>query len=202
MTSDEQARGWDEAYARHGLMWHAEPNALLAEVASQLPVGRAIDLGCGEGRNSLYLAGLGWTVTGIDFSSVAVEKARRLASEQGLAVNFEVHDVRSFEPEQESADLVMALYLHLAKEDRRRVLAAAANALSPGGHVLVVGHDVENFRRGLSGPPVPEILFTKEQVAEELLAAGLLVERAERIERKDHAGNDAVDTLVLARKSS
>ena len=76
-------QGWNERYAAHDLVWGAEPNRFLAEELAALPAqGRALDLACGEGRNAIWLAKRGWQVTAVDYSSVAVERARRLAREQ------------------------------------------------------------------------------------------------------------------------
>src|SRR5215217_7896374 len=77
MTPDD----WDRRYAEPRLVWSAEPNRFVVEEVADLPPGRALDLACGEGRNALWLAARGWDVTGVDFSGVAVGKARRMAAD-------------------------------------------------------------------------------------------------------------------------
>jgi 2-polyprenyl-3-methyl-5-hydroxy-6-metoxy-1,4-benzoquinol methylase len=192
---------WDRRYAEAGLLWSAEPNRFLAAEVAGLRPGRALDVAAGEGRNAIWLAERGWQVTAVDFSEVAVAKGRRLAEARGVAVDWVVADVTVFRPESGAFDLVAVLYLHLPAEERRRVLAAAAGAVAPGGTLLVVGHDRTNLTEGHGGPQDPAILLTPEEVAAEL--PGLAVVRAERVRRpveeaERHGGGPAIDTLVRA----
>jgi len=78
------AQAWDERYARADLVWSAGPNATVAQWCADLPPGRAVDLGAGEGRNGIWLAQRGWDVTAVDFSSVGLERARSLAAQAAL----------------------------------------------------------------------------------------------------------------------
>ncbi|WP_438295751.1 class I SAM-dependent methyltransferase [Streptomyces sp. HUAS TT7] len=118
------------------------PNARLAETATGLPPGDALDLGCGNGGDALWLARQGWHVTAVDISAVAVERLAGLARSGGpgdrvVAVQHDLHD--SF-PEGEF-DLICAHYLHTPFDlDRPTVLRRAAHALRAGGHLLVVDH--------------------------------------------------------------
>src|SRR5579875_1878471 len=73
---------WDARYAGEELLWRAEPNQFLVEEVAELPPGRALDVACGEGRNAIWLAEHGWNATGVDFSEVALAKARRLADQR------------------------------------------------------------------------------------------------------------------------
>ncbi len=143
---------WDERYRVDELIWKAEPNRFLVEEAAGLAPGRALDLACGEGRNALWLAERGWQVTAVDFSSVGLEKARRLASERGLELVLVEADVLEWEPPAASFDLVIVMYLHLPAGARRRVQERAASALAPGATLLVVGHDSTNLTEGIGGP--------------------------------------------------
>ena len=74
------SEAWDERYAATELVWSAEPNQFVAAECADLAPGRAVDLAAGEGRNAIWLAGRGWAVTAVDFSSVALERGRRLAA--------------------------------------------------------------------------------------------------------------------------
>ena len=84
---------WDERYAGSELLWSAEPNRFLVAETAGLTPGRALDLACGEGRNAVWLARRGWQVTGVDYSEVAIEKARRLASARKANVDWVVADL-------------------------------------------------------------------------------------------------------------
>ena len=170
-------QGWNERYAAHDLVWGAEPNRFLAEELAALPAhGRALDLACGEGRNAIWLAKRGWQVTAVDYSSVAVERARRLAREQHVDVEWIEGDVTAFEPSASAFDLVVIAYLHLPPEQRHRVLGHAAVALGPGGTLFLVGHAVRNLKEGYGGPQRAEVLWDPEEIRCKFAALGLAVE--------------------------
>lgn len=193
---------WDERYGGPDLFWGGEANRFLAEEVADLRPGRALDLACGEGRNAVWLAERGWQVVGVDFSAVGLAKARRLAAERGVEVEWLQADVVAWAPPPGSFDLVVALYLQLVPEERRRVLAHAATSLRPGGTLLVVAHDRTNLNEGVGGPQDPSVLYDPDEVAADL--SGLQIERAERVRRPVSADDgttaEAVDTLVRAAK--
>ena len=193
---------WDRKYAEsehREHLWGAEPNRVLVAEAAGFPPGRALDLACGEGRNAIWLAGLGWRVTAVDFSEVAIAKARTKAAEHAVDVDFLCADLLEYEPEEGAYDLVVVLFLHIQAEQRRLVLSRAAAALAPGGTFLLVGHDSANLTDGVGGPSDPAVLCTPDDIVAEV--AGLEIEKAERILR-DVEGEDrpAIDALVRARK--
>jgi len=190
---------WDERYAGEELLWRADPNRFLVSEVAGLAPGRALDVACGEGRNAVWLATQGWTVTGVDFSAIALDKARRLAADRGVTVEWVHADLRDWDPAPQSYDLVVVLYLHLPAEQRRAVHALAASTLAPGGTILVVGHDLANLAGGHGGPQDPAVLFTPADVAADL--ADLDVIRAESVRRPvttDAGEVVAVDALVRA----
>jgi SAM-dependent methyltransferase len=194
---------WNRKHGEAGLLFGVEPNRFLVAEVDGLAPARALDLACGAGRNAVWLAERGWTVTGVDFSEVALENARGLAAERGVEVEWVQADVREWEPAAGAFDLVAALYLQVPAEQRRPVLARAAAAVAPGGTLLVVGHDVQNLNGGYGGPKDPRVLFTPDEVAAEL--PGLAVEKAERVLRPvatDDGEVQAIDALVRARRSS
>lgn len=186
---------WDARYSEKGFVWSVEPNrSLVAEVAGLAP-GRALDLACGEGRNAVWLAERGWEVVGVDFSPVAIEKARALAAHRGVEVEWEVADLRRYEPPSRAFDLVVVLYLQMPAAELHPVLGRAAAAVAPGGTILVVSHDLANLTAGHGGPREPGVLTTPDQVAGAL--DGLTIKRAERVLRPvEGAERPAIDTLV------
>jgi SAM-dependent methyltransferase len=192
---------WDRRYAEVENLWAAKPNRFLVAEVSDLPPGRALDLASGEGQNAIWLAGLGWRVTGVDYSEVAIAKARARAERDDTSVEFVCADLVSYEPQPESFDLVLLLYLHIPTEERRVVLERAAGALAPGGTFLLIGHDRKNMTDGVGGPSDPAILYTPDEIAGKL--PGLEIEKAERVLR-DVKGEerDAIDALVRARRPS
>jgi|SRR5512132_27667 SAM-dependent methyltransferase len=190
---------WDRRYRGTELVWTAQPNRFVVEELQGLPPGRALDLGSGEGRNAVWLAERGWQVTAVDFSSVALDKARRLAQARGVTVDWVLADLRGYRPEPGAYHLVLVAYLHLSPLERVAVLAGAVGALAPGGTLLVIGHDLANRTQGVGGPQDPAVLYTPQAIVAEL--DGLTVHRAERVRRPVDTAPEpgvAVDTLVRA----
>jgi len=190
---------WDHRYAEKELLWSAKPNRFLVAEVADLPPGRALDLACGEGRNAIWLAERSWRVTAVDFSEVAIAKARERAARDGVEVDLVCLDLLEYEPEPQAYDLVLVLYLQIAAQERRIVLSRAADALAPGGTFLLVGHDLVNLTEGVGGPSDPDVLYTPDDIVAEL--PGLEIEKAERVLR-DVADADraAIDALVRARR--
>ena len=147
-------------------MDHAAESVRRVELAD-LPPGRALDLAAGEGRNTVWLAERGWRVTAVDFSRVGLEKGRKLSAARGMDeahVDWIVADLRDYEPERDAYDLVLIAYLQVSPVLRANVLARAAAALTPGGTVFIVGHDLTNLTEGVGGPQDPDVLYTPEAV--------------------------------------
>lgn len=195
-------RAWDERYAATDLLWTAEPNRFLVAEVADLPPGRALDLACGEGRHAVWLAGRGWEVTAVDFSRVALDKARRLAGARGVEVDWLLADVTSHTPAPGAHDLAVVLYLHLPAEPMAAVLRGAGDAVAPGGTLLVVGHDATNPTDGYGGPSDPSVLYGPADVVA-ALPDRLVVDKAERVRRPVATADgtsSAVDALVLAHR--
>jgi SAM-dependent methyltransferase len=194
-----QREDWDRRYSEADLVWSATPNRFLVQEARDLQPGRALDLACGEGRNALWLAELGWRVTAVDYSGVAIEKARNRAARESTDVDFVCTDLLEYEPDPDAFDLVLVLYLQLPAHERRFVLSRAAEALAPGGTLLLVGHDLVNMTDGVGGPSDPGVLYTPEDIVADL--PGLEVEKAQRVLREvADADRPAIDALVRARR--
>jgi SAM-dependent methyltransferase len=194
-----QREDWDRRYAEVENLWAVKPNRFLVAETEALEPGRALDLACGEGQNAIWLASLGWTVTGVDFSEVAIAKARARAERDGVDVEFISADLRTYEPARGAFDLVLVLYLHVQPDERRAVLDRAAAALTSGGTFVLVGHDLTNVTQGVGGPSDPDIHVTPDEVASEL--PGLEIEKAVRVLRDvEGEERDAIDALVRARK--
>ncbi len=207
--------GWDARYAA-GQVWSSEPNRFFADVVAALGAtpGRAVDLACGEGRNAVWLAAQGWSVTGVDFSPVGVERGRAGASERGLTVDWVVADLATWDFGSASFDLVAHVYLHWPTVEREPFLRRCAAAVAPGGVLVVIGHDRDNIEHGHGGPQDPDVLTTPEEQAGLFASAGLDIMRAERVYRSitlepghgSSAGGgaavvDAIDHVVVARRA-
>ncbi|MGH3066240.1 MAG: class I SAM-dependent methyltransferase [Gaiellaceae bacterium] len=190
---------WDRKYAASELLWSAAPNRFVVAELAGLEPGRALDLACGEGRNALWLARLGWEVTGVDFSEVAIERASELADHEQLAIEYVCADLLEYQSEPDAFDLVLVLYLQVPASERRRIFERAVSALRVEGTFLLVGHDLSNLLDGVGGPQDPELLYTADDVVSDL--EGLEIEKAERVYRDvAEADRPAIDALVRARR--
>jgi 2-polyprenyl-3-methyl-5-hydroxy-6-metoxy-1,4-benzoquinol methylase len=202
MSSDERTsrqQMWDERHAARDPIESHEPDPTLATLIGGIRPGRALDLATGDGRNAIWLAARGWTVTAADFSAVALERARRSASAAGVEVDWVLADLHDWRAARRSFDLVTVIFLHLPRDERRQVYASAAAAVALGGRLLVVGHDRSNLTEGAGGPQDPEVLFTPPEVTADLV--GLTVETAGTVTRTLGDGRQAIDAVVLARRS-
>ena len=195
---------WDERYTDSELVWSAGPNVFVEQHCRDLPVGRAIDLAAGEGRNAIWLAELGWDSTAVDYSVVAIDKARRIAERRGVVLSTDVADLGSYEPTPGGYDLVVVAYLQLVDAELSPILRKAAAAVAPGGTLVLVSHDLSNLEHGYGGPQHPDVLTTPAQVVA-AIGDTLEVERAEVAERRVHTDDGdrtALDTLVVARRAT
>jgi SAM-dependent methyltransferase len=197
---------WNQRYADAELVWSAEANRFLVEEVADLPPGRALDLGAGEGRNAIWLAERGWRVTAVDFSHIGLQKARRLAEAHGVEVDWTEADLRSYSPARGAFDLVALLYIHLPGEERRALTRRAADAVAAGGTLVVIGHDRSNLHEGYGGPQDPTILFSPDDITDDLAGIEeLRVVRADRVMRPvmtDDGERNAIDALVRAERRS
>jgi SAM-dependent methyltransferase len=196
---------WDRRYAGRELVWTSQPSRFLVQEVDGLGPDRALDLACGEGRNAVWLAERGWTVTGVDFSKVGVEKARRLAEARAVRGEWIVADLLAYRPEPEKFGLVIVFYLQVPASERTPILQTAATAVAPGGAFLLVGHDRSNIAEGHGGPQDPAVLYTAADIVGDLDGTGLRIERAERVERPVQTPDGeriALDALVRASRPS
>lgn len=189
------AEAWDERYRATELLWSEGPNMWVGDRLADATPGVGLDLASGEGRNAIWLASKGWTMTAVDFSEVAVERGRKLSQD----VEFIHADVFSWVPDT-SFDLVLIAYLQVEAEPLSELVRRVIGWLSPGGELFMVGHDVSNIDEGVGGPQVPEILWDLDLILEWLdaltLVEGGVVERPVEV---DGEVRYALDTLVRAR---
>lgn len=159
---------WNEFYSEHEQVWSGKPNVAFAEEVSGLAPGRALDLGCGEGADAIWLAQRGWAVTAVDISTVALGRAAEHARAAGVGdrIDWQQHELGKSFPDGEF-DLVSVQFLHSRTElPRDAILRRAAAAVAPGGVLLIEGH--LGFPPGEHNPH-PDIHFpTPDEVIEGL----------------------------------
>ncbi|MGW4946206.1 SAM-dependent methyltransferase [Actinoplanes sp. NPDC004185] len=196
---------WDERYSGPEKVWSGQPNPQLVAEVTGLTPGTALDVGCGEGGDVIWLAQQGWKVTGADFSANGLARAARHAEEAGVAdrVDFWHVDARAFAAEGRTFDLVTSHFLHPPDGGMVEVTRRLADAVAPGGHLLVVGHAPSEVFTQLSASH-RKAMF----VAEELLPAlpenfePLVVEQRPRTAVRDGVTVEIADSTLLARRTS
>jgi SAM-dependent methyltransferase len=200
MSPTSGPEAWDaryaEAAASAGSVWPMQPNAEVARILDSAVPGAAVDLGCGEGRNALWLASRGWRVTAVDYSVVGLQVGRVRAGAAGLDVEWVHADVTAW-PVPDGTDLVLLAYLQLPASVLVPVLRRAAAAVASGGMLVVVGHDRDNLTEGVGGPQDPQVLHTTEDLRAG--AEGLRIDRCEQVFRRvPGADRPAIDTVLVA----
>lgn len=195
---------WEERYSGAEQMWSGKPNPQLVAEVSGLTPGTALDVGCGEGGDVIWLARQGWRVTGADFSANGLARAARHAEEAGVAdrTDWWQVDARTFSADGRSFDLVTTHYLHPPDGGMAEVTSRLAEAVGPDGHLLVVGHAPSE---AFTQPTASHLraLF----LAEDLLPSlppdfePVVVEQRPRTTTRDGVTVDADDSTLLASRT-
>jgi 2-polyprenyl-3-methyl-5-hydroxy-6-metoxy-1,4-benzoquinol methylase len=196
---------WEERYSGDQKVWSGDPNPQLVAEASRLTPGTALDVGCGEGGDVIWLARQGWRVTGADFSANGLARAARHAEAAGVAdrTDWWRVDARTFSAGGRSYDLVTTHFLHPPDAGMVDVTRRLAEAVAPGGHLLVVGHAPSGAFTHLAASHRNAMFL-----AEELLPAlpdefePLVVEQRPRTVVRDGQTVDIHDSTLLARRRS
>ncbi|BDI24095.1 bifunctional 2-polyprenyl-6-hydroxyphenol methylase/3-demethylubiquinol 3-O-methyltransferase UbiG [Herbiconiux sp. L3-i23] len=198
-----EPEAWEQRYSGDEAVWSGRPNPQLVAEAEKLDTGTALDVGCGEGGDVIWLAARGWRVTGADFSANGLARAARNAEAAGVAdrTDWWQVDAREFDAAGRSFDLVTTHFLHPPSGGMVEVTRRLATAVAPGGHLLVVGHAPSASFTGLSARH-RDAMF----VAEDLLPAlpedfePLVVEQRLRTAVRDGVSMDVHDSTLLARR--
>jgi SAM-dependent methyltransferase len=190
---------WDAAYAAEEYAYGTEPNGFLVASAARIPPGPVLCLADGEGRNGVYLAGLGHAVTSVDASARAGEKARALAAAKGVDLRTVQADLADFPIQPDAWAGIVSIFSHLPAELRARVHAASVRGLRPGGVFLLEAYTPDQLALGTGGPPVPELLMRADVLRRELDGLDLETCRELRrtvVEGTRHRGEGAVVQVV------
>ena len=159
---------WDQRYGETDLAYGAAPNDFLKQQAADLPVGEAICLAEGQGRNAVFLAQLGHRVVAQDLSPVGLQCAAALAAQQGVRLEPLCCDLADWRPTAASTDLIVAIWMHLPLALRAQVHQRAVMALRPGGQLILEAYTPEQLGLGTGGPPRLELLVEPEALRQEL----------------------------------
>jgi SAM-dependent methyltransferase len=202
MTNDEAHTFWEEFYAGRDQVWSGRPNVVLVEEIDALTPGTALDLGCGEGADAIWLASRGWHVVAADISQAALDRGLAHATDAGVAdrIVWARHDFSRSIPDG-PFDLVSAHFLHSPVDDPRDpALRAAAAAVAPDGTLLVVSHEAVPWHEHVEFPTATEVLdalgIDRAEWTVERLGS-----RGRRAKTPDGVEVDVTDSVVRLRRS-
>jgi SAM-dependent methyltransferase len=196
---------WNRRFAEAGYLFGTAPNEWLREHAAVWKAGdRVLCVADGEGRNSVWLAGRGLVVDAFDIAEVGVAKARRLAAEQGVSVNFTVADCDGYPWQTAAFDGVAAIFVQFADPDlRERLFARIVQSLKPGGTLVLQGYTPPQLEFRTGGPPLASHLYTEAMLRNVFADLDILTLReydADVAEGSGHSGRSALIGLVARRR--
>jgi len=193
---------WDKRFSEPGYAYGTEPNRFLASVADRIPRGKVLCLAEGEGRNAVYLAGLGYQVTAVDTSTVGLAKAEALAHERGVSIETVNADLAEYPIEAGEWQGVVSIFCHLPPVVRAALHERCLRGLAPGGVFALEGFTPRQLELGTGGPKSRELLMELEIIRQELpglrLEIGREIER-EVVEGKYHGGIAAVVQILAVK---
>jgi 2-polyprenyl-3-methyl-5-hydroxy-6-metoxy-1,4-benzoquinol methylase len=193
---------WNQRYNQPEYVYGTLPNDFLLSVAADIPKGKLLSLGEGEGRNAVYLASLGYAVTAVDSSDVGLEKARQLASEKGVHITTITADLGEYQIQLNSWDAIISIFCHIPSAVRIPLHQAVVQGLKPGGVFVLEAFTPRQLEMKTGGPGSLDMLMTLASLRREL--AGLRFVHAVEIDRnvvegKFHTGQAAVVQILAVK---
>lgn len=186
---------WDEKYNVEDYIYGIEPNDFLREHFTALPKGDVLCLAEGEGRNAVFLAKNGYNVTAVDSSSVGLEKAKRLANENSVSIEFNHSDLSLYDLGENRWDGIVSIFCHVPEEIRKMLHKRIVKSLKPSGVLLLEAYTPAQLKHGTGGPPTTDMMFSEILLREELegIEFSRLIElEREIVEGSYHSGLGAV----------
>lgn len=186
---------WDERYSAAGYAYGTEPNQFLVENFHHIPKGKVLSLAEGEGRNAVFLAKQGYSVTAVDGSLVGLNKAQKLAEQNGVTIEYIHADLADFDLGQNRWDGIISIFNPLPSSLRKQIYKQIESALKPNGVFLLEAYTPDQIKHGTGGGNNADTMQTKESLTQELpgLKFTHLVElEREVIEGTFHTGVGAV----------
>ncbi|MFM9968317.1 MAG: SAM-dependent methyltransferase [Burkholderiales bacterium] len=206
MTENAELKRWNTRFSIDSYLFGKAPNAFLAAQKGRLKAGgKALSIADGEGRNGVWLAEQGLQVTAFDFSPVGAQKARKLATERGVAEKYQtqVAELSAWDWDATQFDIIAAIFIQFATPpERAHMFAGICRALKPGGVLLLQGYRPEQIAYATGGPRVPEQMYTASLLKDAFAALEILELRehdSEVDEGEGHGGMSALLDLMARR---
>jgi len=195
---------WNKRYANREYLYGTKPNSFLAEHCSLLN-GPILSLSEGEGRNAVFLASGGLEVLGVDISSVALEKAKKLAKSRGVEIRTMVIDLATFKPEENRYGSVVSISAHLTSAVRNRIYPLIERSLKPDGIIILEAYSENQLSRDTGGPKDADMLMTVDKIHREFPNfEPILLREVERevSEGEGHTGMASVVQFIAKKRSN
>lgn len=193
---------WDARYSEPDYVYGTEPNTFLQSVIDYLPKGHVLSIAEGEGRNGVFLASLGFEVTGVDSSAAGLHKAQQLARQRSVQIETVVADLSAYVIAPQHWDVIVSIFAHVPRQLRRQLYADCVRGLKPGGVIVIEAYTPAQIELGTGGPKDPDMTPTLLDLEQELSGLEMIIAREtvrDVIEGRYHTGRAAVVQLVARR---
>ncbi|WP_320167939.1 class I SAM-dependent methyltransferase [Mangrovibacterium marinum] len=193
---------WDQRYAVDTYVYGTEPNDFIAEELPNMPAGKILFPGEGEGRNAVFAARLGWEVTAFDSSAEGKAKAERLALAKGVRINYLLASFEEANFPLQSFDAIALIYTHIPAAVRRSYHQKLMSYLKPGGQLILEGFAKAQINNNTGGPKDINMLWSKEELANDFAELSTLEIREIEKELEEglfHQGKAAIIRAIATK---
>lgn len=190
---------WEERYSKNKFVYGEEPNQFFKVEIDKIKPGKALFIGEGEGRNSVYAATLGWQVDANDWSRNAKQKALDWAKSNEVSINYENISFEDLELNENLYDLIVFIFIHVKPGLREKLHRSALKALKPGGRIILEAYDKDQLKYNSGGPKNPDLLYSLEEIYTDFKELDLEIFSKETIHLKEsalHKGDASVIRYV------
>ena len=174
---------WNNRYSSEEYYFGKEPNEFFKEEIEKLTPGKALFIGDGEGRNSVYAAKIGWNVDCIDISETGKEKAENLAKENNIEINYQIEDAIEYNYPKETYDAIVIIYFHIEEEFREKIHKQVIDSLKMNGTLIFLVYEKEHLKLKTNGPASINLLYSLEEIVEDFIDLEFCNLKKEKISR-------------------
>jgi SAM-dependent methyltransferase len=192
---------WNNRYSSEEYFFGKEPNDFFKTQIEKLNIGKALFLGDGEGRNSVYAAKLGWKVDCIDVSEIGKQKAEKLAKENNVEINYIVTDALDYDYPKNFYDAIILIYFHIDDEFRAKINKQIIDSLKNYGVLILLVYDKDHLKLNTNGPSSLNLLYSLDEIVEDFIDLEFEHLKKEKISRiKNGVQQEAIVIEFVGRK--
>ncbi len=174
---------WNYRYSSEEYYFGKEPNDFLKESIENISPGKALFVGDGEGRNSVYAAKLGWSVDSIDISDIGKSKADKLAAENNVKINYILADAIEFNYPVENYDLIVVIYFHVDENVREQIHKRFIDSLKSDGRLICLVYEKDHIKLNTNGPSTLNLLYSLDNIVEDFIDLEFELLKKEKLSR-------------------